>query len=72
MNGTSRIHRNLDSGERKIMNMEWYYMILGTVSSETRGLKDISFVLYLKILPSKSKESFLQGLKVFLQERPTS
>jgi hypothetical protein len=47
-------------------------MILGMMSSETRGLKDISFFLYLNILPSKSKELFPQGLKVFPQERSTS
>jgi hypothetical protein len=41
MNGTSRIHGNLDSGDGETMNMEWSYMILGMMSSGTRGLQDI-------------------------------
>lgn len=47
-------------------------MILGVMSSETRGLQDISFFLYLNILPPRSKELFPQGMKVFPQERSTS
>lgn len=40
-------------------------MILGMMSSETRGLQDISFFLHLNILPPTSKE-------LFPQERSTS
>lgn len=55
-----RIHGNLDSGDGETMNMEWCYMIPGIMSSETRGLQDISFFLYLNILPPTSKELFPQ------------
>jgi hypothetical protein len=72
MNGTSKIHGNLDSRDGETMNMEWCYMILEMMSSEARGLQDISFFPYLNILPPRFKESFPHGMKVFPQESSTS